>query len=74
MSIQAALAFIQSAREKQDITLKSQIQALGREADLEDLVQIGAEAGFDFTAEELQAAYKHGWAMRWFRHQAQTDD
>lgn len=72
MSIQAALSFIQSVRE-QDTALRRRVQALGREADLESLVQIGAEAGFDFTAEELQAAYKHHWAMRWFHHQSRTD-
>ncbi len=72
MSLQAAVLFIQSA--KQDTPLKDRIQSLDKEADLEDLVQIGAEVGFDFTIEELQAAYKHDWAMRWFHHQSQTKD
>lgn len=37
------------------------------EAELETLTGIGAEAGFEFTADDLQAAFKHDWRMRWLR-------
>lgn len=63
MSVQAALRFIQQVGK--DEALKDRIRALGREADLDDLARIGAEAGHDFTAEELQAAFKRDWDARW---------
>jgi predicted ribosomally synthesized peptide with nif11-like leader len=62
MSLQNALQFIKRVRE--DETLKRRIEALGRAAGLEELAQIGAEAGMTFTAEELQQAFKNDWAMR----------
>jgi predicted ribosomally synthesized peptide with nif11-like leader len=70
MSIQTALRFVQKVRE--DEGLRSRFQVLGQEADLESLVQIGAEAGFEFTAHELQAAFKHDWAMRWVHYSSPT--
>jgi predicted ribosomally synthesized peptide with nif11-like leader len=63
MSVQTALRFIQSVGE--DEALRGKVRALGREADLGSLVQIGMEAGFAFTAEELRAAFERDWAIRW---------
>lgn len=73
MSLQAAHSFIKRVRE-QDPVLRGRIEGLGLNATLEDLVQIGAEAGLDFTAEELQTAYGHNWAMLWFLHQTRADE
>ena len=69
MSTKAAFQFIQSIRS-QDTALKERV---GQDADLDHLVQIGAEAGFEFTAEELREAYKHHWAMRWHLYQSRAD-
>lgn len=66
MSIQAAWRFIHQVR--QDEELRNAIQSLGQQADLERLVQIGAEAQLAFTAHDLQAAFKHDWTMRWIRY------
>ena len=63
MSVQAALQFIQEVGKSE--ALKDRIRALGRDADAEALARIGTEAGYDFTAEELQAAFKRDWAARW---------
>jgi predicted ribosomally synthesized peptide with nif11-like leader len=63
MSVQTALQFIQQVRA--DVGLKSKLLALNNSPDLETLVKLGAEAGVTFTVEELQAAHKHDWAMRW---------
>lgn len=66
MSVQVALQFIQQVRK--DESLKSQLQVLSGNVDLETLVKIGNEAGFTFTSQDLQNAYKQDWAMRWFRY------
>jgi predicted ribosomally synthesized peptide with nif11-like leader len=63
MSVQAALRFIEKVGN--DEALKDRIRALGSDADLEAIARIGAEAGHDFTADELQAAFKRDWATRW---------
>lgn len=72
MSTQAAFSFIRKVRI-QDEALRDQVRALGQDAGLESVVQIGAEAGFNFTTEELRAAYKHDWAMRMIRYCPQTE-
>ena len=63
MSVRAALQFITQVRTDQ--ALKEKISALGLVPDLADIVPIGAEAGFNFTVEELRRAHNHDWAMRW---------
>ena len=66
MSIPAALQFIAAIRK--DPELARSIGNLGVDANLESLVPLGAGAGFAFTAEELRAAYKFDWSMRFARH------
>lgn len=68
MSIHTALQFIQHVHGNE--ALKRQLQALGSKATLESLAAIGATAGFSFTAEELQKAFKHDWGMRRAHYQA----
>jgi predicted ribosomally synthesized peptide with nif11-like leader len=63
MSVQAALQFISQVRG--DLSLQDKINALGPIPDLADILPIGAEAGFNFTVEELRRAHNHDWAMRW---------
>jgi hypothetical protein len=70
MSMQVALQFIRRAREEE--SLQSRIQALGPAVDLAGLVEVGMEAAMAFTADELQAAFKHDWQMRWFHYSARN--
>lgn len=63
MSIKTALKFMQQARENE--SLRAQLQALGHAATLEDVIRLGAEAGYDFSTEEIRTAFKHDWGMRW---------
>ncbi len=67
MSVAGALQFIRRVREDQ--ALRNRIQALESTTE-EALVQVGAAAGWDFTAEELQVAFKHDWRMRWLHYSA----
>ncbi|MFB2919725.1 MULTISPECIES: Nif11-like leader peptide family natural product precursor [Aerosakkonema] len=66
MSVQAALEFIQAVR--QDENLKYKIRMLMPEVNIENLVQVGMEAGFEYTPEELNIAYRHDWTMRSLRY------
>ena len=63
MSVKLALKFIQATRE--DEGLRDQLKMLGQVVDLKQLVQLGAQAGYDFTLQEMQSAFKHDWGMRW---------
>lgn len=62
MSIRDALSFIQ--RVSKDPQLQDRTRALGRDAHLTHIVRLGAEAGFEFTVEELRTAFERDWAMR----------
>ncbi|WP_414623433.1 Nif11-like leader peptide family natural product precursor [Calothrix sp. CCY 0018] len=66
MSLKAAFKFIRAVRERQD--LQTSLQDLGQAVGGEELVKLGKETGFDYTEVELQAAFKHDWVMRSFRH------
>ena len=66
MSVRAALEFIRQVRD--DEALKDRIQALDCEASLEDLVEIGSQAGLAFTIDELRSAHEHDWSMRWVHY------
>lgn len=70
MSMQAALQFIQQART--DEALQNQIEKDVLNTTLDDLVELGREAGFTVTPGELRAAFKHDWAMRWLRYNDST--
>jgi predicted ribosomally synthesized peptide with nif11-like leader len=58
MSMEAARAFITSVQ--QDEKLQKQIASA---SDLDSVVTIGAEAGFEFTSEEFQAASQSNWSQ-----------
>ncbi|MFQ5742653.1 MAG: Nif11-like leader peptide family natural product precursor [Acidobacteriota bacterium] len=64
MSVHDALRFIQQVGD--DELLKEKLRALGPDVDLEEIVEAGAEAGFEFTAEELRTAFVKDWSMRRF--------
>ena len=68
MSLQAALAFVGSVRR--DETLRARVEELDVGATEEDIVRAGCDAGYDFTAEELQRAHALDWRMRWARYAA----
>ena len=64
---------LRRARVREDEALKHQIQISDREVDLEELVDIGSQAGFVFTAEELRRAHRHDWSMRWVHYGSRSD-
>ena len=66
MSLQAALQWMQHVRG--DEAQRQALRDLGDDVTSERLVALGAAAGFSFTAEELQQAHRHDWAMRWARY------
>lgn len=68
MSLQAALQFIQTIR--QDESLRNNIERDGQQISFSNVVALGNETGFAFTADELRRAFKHDWAMRWIRYSA----
>ena len=63
MSVQTAFQFIQQLRT--DNGLKARLLAHYPNPDLDRFVKLGAELGLIFTVEELEAAHKHDWGMRW---------
>ena len=65
MSIQNALAFLHQARRDEAIQRALDVP---NDLDWPDLVQIGAQAGLDFSVEELQRAHALDWRMRWARY------
>ncbi|ETX05039.1 hypothetical protein [Candidatus Entotheonella palauensis] len=65
MSVRAAFEWIQQLRANEGLT--SQILAT-EHPDLEYFVQLGAQAELIFTVDELKAAHKHEWQMRWLLH------
>lgn len=67
MALQSALRFIQQTRR--DDVLQKQLQSLAHQAALENIVCLGNRIGLSFTVEELRAAFKYDWAMRWLRQQ-----
>ncbi|MEC4986135.1 MAG: Nif11-like leader peptide family natural product precursor [Oscillatoria sp. PMC 1068.18] len=62
MSVKAALQFIQTVRQNKQ--LQAQIQQRENPLTGEELVELGREAGFEYTEAELQTAFKHDWVMR----------
>lgn len=63
MSVQTALQFIEKLRVDEE--LKKRLLIKSNNPDLESFVEVGAEVGLSFTVEQLKAAYKHDWGMRW---------
>ena len=60
------MLFMQSVRENSD--LAKRVEALGPQATLQQLIEIGASAGFDFTETEMRGAHARDWSMRTFRY------
>ena len=71
MSVPEALRFIALVRN--DPELARQIRALGPDASLERLAGEGASRGIHFSADDLRAAYKFDWKMR-FAHGARPTE
>lgn len=65
MSIQAAIHFIQQVRDQR----QAPEIPVGNTwlDDLEEVVRHGAQVGYDFSADDLRAAFRHDWQMRWLR-------
>ena len=62
MSVQNALKFIQAIGN--DPLLRKQLQLLGHQAELGDIVKMGAREGLEFTEEEFSTAFATDWKMR----------
>ena len=62
MSVQNALKFIQASGNNP--LLRKQLQSLGYQAELEDIIRMGAQEGLQFTAEEFRTAFTKDWEMR----------
>ncbi|AFY57879.1 hypothetical protein Riv7116_5509 [Rivularia sp. PCC 7116] len=63
MSVQTALQFIEKLRVDEE--LKKRLLIKSNTPELESFVKLGAEVGLRFTVEQLKAAHKQDWAMRW---------
>lgn len=62
MSVQQALRFIEAVGN--DDALADRLRALGPDPDPDRVVTLGRRAGYEFTPEELRAAFARDWAMR----------
>jgi len=62
MTLLAAHKFIAATRE--NATLRESIAALGEDADLDAVADIGRKAGFAFDAEELRNAWRQDCALQ----------
>ena len=65
MSVQSALEFIGKVRE--DKSLRQKICELATDAELQAVVDLARGEGFSISEGDLREAFKHDWAMRWFR-------
>jgi predicted ribosomally synthesized peptide with nif11-like leader len=59
MSIQAANDFV--AKVRSDVELQQKLDAIGMN-NLQNIVNLGLESGFEFTAEEFQQAAAQTWS------------
>jgi Nif11 domain len=66
MSTQAALTFLHDVSERPE--LQQRLAALGPTPTTGQLVELGREMRFAFSAAELQAAFRYDWMMRWVHH------
>lgn len=64
MSVQDALKFIKAVRRNE----KLKTFLLSDTSDLKAVTELGANEGYHFSEAELREAFKHDWAMRWFKH------
>ena len=66
MSIQDALGFLWTVRHRAD--LQERLGALGPAITPEQLMALATEVGSPCSADDLQAAFRHDWVMRWLHH------
>ena len=66
MSLQSALAFLQTVRGRPD--LQEKVAAWGPAATATDLAELAEQLGHPCTAAEVEEAFRHDWTMRWLRH------
>jgi len=62
MSESEALRFIEHVAR--DLVLQSNLRAIHPQGDLEEVVRVGGDAGFEFDADELRAAFLNDWKIR----------
>ena len=74
MSTSAAIRFIEALAT--DHALRERLRAQGLGIRLEDVATLAAEAGYEFTADELRHAFVRDWHMRrrFFSAAAAHDD
>ena len=65
MPINQALKFIQVFRGDQE--LQNQFLSAFSKENLEDICRFANQEGFVFTKQELIAAHRQDWGMRWMR-------
>lgn len=65
MSVHDALRFMEAVRKNP--ALQEQVRSAHDHTGLEQLPRLGREVGLSFTVDDLRAAYRHDWAMRWLR-------
>ena len=63
MSIQAALDFFRTVRQRPD--LQARMTDWGPAPSASQLVDLAGELGFTVTESDLMAAFRHDWVMRW---------
>lgn len=63
VSEQSALVFIRQFRSTRGFRMLG--QAGGGDYSMDEILQLAVDRGFCFSKEELVAAHRHDWAMRW---------
>jgi predicted ribosomally synthesized peptide with nif11-like leader len=66
--MRTALAFITATRQDAELHAALTRAAAGR--DLEAIVALAQEHGFDLSDEDLRRAFAVDWGLRWARYQA----
>lgn len=70
--VTTALRFLAATRV--DPLLHERLSALVPEAGLAPVIELAAEAGFEFAADDLRAAFTHDWAFRRARYLREPAD
>lgn len=70
MSVKAAMCFIQTVES--DDGLKDAIRAMGHDVSLEQIVELAAQQGLEFSVEDLRAAFAKDWEARWAYYSARS--
>jgi Nif11 domain len=60
--VATALRFLAAART--DAVLRERLTTVTPEVGLAPVIELAAEAGFEFAPEDLRAAFTHDWAFR----------